>query len=112
MKILTSNNLSVRIMRRIYLIWILRRIKSPVFIKTVLLALVVWQSFSRISFFHIIRNSPSLLDPYASYEFFYSAFFNTELVVRVLVICFLAVILWIFRDFSKKTVFPDLLSGV
>jgi hypothetical protein len=93
-------------MRRVRTIYILRQIFSPTSMKIVMLFAVLKESFSVVSVPNVLANSPSLLNPIASYQFFTSAFLNTELVVRILLVATLALTLWLIRDLlSKPSVF-------
>jgi hypothetical protein len=69
----------------------------------VILFAVLRESFSAVSISNVIANSPSILNPLASYQFFLSAFFTTETTVRILFIATLALSLWLIQDFLKKT---------
>lgn len=98
MKILTK-----RIMRRVYSIWIMRKLKSPTTMKSAFLSVVLLKSFSVVSVSHVLANSPSILNPLASYQFFSNAFLLTDTFVRLLVISILAISLWLVQDFFKDS---------
>jgi hypothetical protein len=90
-------------MRRVYVAYILRKLLSPTSMKIVILFAILRESFSAVSIPNIIANSPSILNPLASYQFFLTAFFTTETTVRILVVATLALSLWLIQDFIKKT---------
>lgn len=98
-------------MRRVYAVWILRKLTSPTAMKLVMLFAVLKESFSVVSVSSILANSPSLWNPLASYRFFTSAFWNTETVVRFFCIACLALFVWIIRDFARKTALPQFRTG-
>ena len=90
-------------MRRVRTVYILRKLFSPTSMKLVILFAVLRESFSAVSIPNIIANSPSILNPLASYQFFLSAFFTTETTVRILFIAILTLSLWLIQDFIRKT---------
>jgi hypothetical protein len=90
-------------MRRVYTVWLLRKLSSPVAMKTLMLLAVLKESLSVVSLPHIVANSPSLLDPMANYRFFSNAFFTTEIGVRLLLLAFLAISFWLIRDLIQKS---------
>lgn len=98
-------------MRRIYAVWILRKLTSPTAMKLIMLFAVLKESFSVVSVSNVLANSPSLWNFFASYRFFMSAFWNTETVVRLLFIACLALFAWVIRDFARKTALPQLRTG-
>ena len=87
-----------RIMRRVYTVWVLKKLTSPIAMKLLILAGIMKQSFSLVSVSNVIKNSPSFLDPVASSTFVTRAFLHTELSVQFLTLATLALLLWFIRD--------------
>jgi len=98
--------LTKQIMRRVYFVYFLRKLFSPTAMKLVMLFAVLRESFSVVSVPNVLANSPSILNPLASYQFFTTAFWNTEITVRLLLVAFFALSLWLIQDFVKKTSTP------
>jgi len=94
--------LKKRIMRRVYAVWVLKKLTSPTAMKLLILAGILKQSFSLVSVPNIIQNSPSFLDPIASSAFVTNAFLHTELPVQMLAIATLGLLLWLIRDMIFK----------
>jgi len=93
-----------RIMRRVYAVWILKRLTSPVFMKLLILVGILRVSLSVVSVPNVLQNSPSLLsDPVASYAFFNAAFWNTDIAVKCLAIAIVATALWLVRDIFTES---------
>lgn len=87
-----------RIMRRVYTIWALRQIFSPFSMKLLILLGVMKQSANMIFVRSVLHNAPSTLNPVANYQFFSSAFFHTNVTVKLLLISILALSFWLLRD--------------
>lgn len=85
-------------MRRVYAIWVLRQIFSPFSMKLLILLGVIKQSANMIFVRSILYNAPSLFDPMANFQFFSSAFFHTNLTIKLLLISTLAMSAWLLRD--------------
>jgi hypothetical protein len=89
-------------MRRVYTVWVLKKLVSPTSMKLLVLAGVLKQSFLMVSVPNVIKNSPSLWNPVAISEFFSRAFLNTEISVQLLFIATLALTFWLIRDAMSK----------
>ena len=89
-------------MRRVYAVWVLKKLTSPTSMKLFVLAGVMRQSFAMVSVPNIIKNAPSFLNPVASYEFLTQAFLHTQISVQLLGIGILALSLWLIRDAMFK----------
>jgi len=94
------NNIQLKkqIMRRVYTIWFMRLLVRPTAIKFYLLCIMLWQSFSYVSFASVIKNLPNITHIKSLYSFFAYAFLNTEAVVQVFAIAAMAIILWLIKD--------------
>ncbi len=86
-----------KIMRRIYLLYILRRLRSPLCSKTILLCLSSIFLSLLVSIPNIIANMPHTAQ---ALPFIISAFVNTELIVQLVLICGGAAVILIIRDIT------------
>lgn len=86
------------IMRKIYLIWMFRKIFNVTVAKVVAIFVLVWQLTAYVSFANVVRNLPSLSDFSASYSFFESAVVNTEITTQVLMVAILMLGFFLVRD--------------
>lgn len=91
-----------RIMRRVYAVWILRRIFSPFSMKAVILLGAVKQSANLIFVRSVLHNAPGNFSPTANYRFFSDAFFHTGMTVKILLIFSVALSLWLVRDIFSR----------
>jgi hypothetical protein len=89
-------------MRRVYAIWILKKLTSPLFMKFLILVGMIRVSFSMVSIPNILKNSPSFLDTSASYQFFTTAFWHTEIGVKFIAVMILVFLCWLVRDLFKS----------
>jgi len=99
--------LTGRIMRRVYSVWVLKRLFSPVAVRVYILAALLWQSTQYVSLKYVFANAPGFESFGANYEFFMYAFSHTERVVPILLTGALAVGVWFAKDFYKDTLFPQ-----
>ena len=91
-----------KIMRRVYMIWVARRVVNPFTIKVAgLLAILAWMR-QYVSIKHVLYNSPSFANPAAAFSFFSHAFWNTGRVVEALTIALIVVGLFLVRDAIKR----------
>lgn len=86
-------------MRRVYAVWVLKKLTSPLFMKFLILVGMIRISFSMVSVPNILKNSPPLLDTAASYQFFTAAFWHTEIGVKLVAVSIVGLLLWLARDF-------------
>lgn len=93
--------LKKRIMRRVYMIWLFRKITSPFALESAaFMALTVWL-LHYFSLKHVIINALSLSSPASMFNFFTSAFMSTELIVQVLSLAVLAAFAVLARDIVR-----------
>lgn len=85
-------------MRKIYLIWMFRKIFNVTMAKVAAIFVLVWQLTAYVSFANVARNLPSFVDFSASYRFFESAVVNTEVTTQVLMIVILILGFFLVRD--------------
>jgi len=90
-----------RIMRRVYLVWLIRKILSPVTAKVLILAGLARQLFIFVSVKDVMINAPSVYDLSASFQFFGNAFINTGNAVQLSLLTAILLSLWLTRDFVR-----------
>mgnify|MGYP001604449589 FL=1 len=84
----TNSNLKLKkkIMRRIYMIWLSKKLITPFAMEVVLGIILMILLASNFSFFNVWHNAPILAKPISLIYFFALAFINTELLVKLLLI--------------------------
>ena len=91
-------NLQQKVMWRVYAIWFVRWLTRGMVWKFLVLALVVWQLTSYISFGHVWENAVSLRTLSGHYGFWLSAFTTTEHMVQFFLLLVLLVAVLLFKD--------------
>ena len=81
--------LTKKIMRRIYLMYVLRRATSARAVKLYVMLISTASVASLVSLSNVLANMPSLLDLRATLAFTLSAFLNTGVYVQLMVALFL-----------------------
>ena len=92
-----KNHLSQSIMRRVYAIYVLRSLGSPIALKTYILVLFAAGVASLVSVGNVVANVPTS-GFYALYDFSIYALMHTELIVQMLMGGAIALLIWILRD--------------
>ena len=77
-------DLKRKIMNRVYILFLIRKLKSPVVFEVVIFALSSIALFYMVSIERIIANSPHDLD--GLYHFWVGAFLGTKLVVKAILL--------------------------
>ena len=85
-----NQELTKRIMRRIYAVYVLRRATSARAVKLYALIVSTASVASLVSVSNVLANMPSLLDIRATLAFTFAAFLHTGALVQVFVAVFLA----------------------
>lgn len=104
-----NQQLEERIMRRIYIIYALRRVLSPFMVKIYVSLVLLWQLLAQISLASIIQNAPGL--DWGAAQFFFSAFVGTEWGVKLVLILAVLVATWLFKDVISFSLSPLAKSG-
>lgn len=91
-----------KIMRRVYMVWLVRKILSPATAKALILVGIVRQLFIFVSVKDVMINAPSVYDIAASFTFFGQAFMHTGLSVQLSLLASLSLFLWIIHDFVNS----------
>ncbi len=95
------SNLTKKIMRRVYVVWLLRQLLHPVGLRIIALVGIFWGLQSYISFRSVITNLSSTGNLLGGYSFWQSAFTHTELSVQILTLAAAAVLLWLVWDAGR-----------
>lgn len=97
-----SSIIKKRIMRRVYMIWVARKVANPLSLKLAgLLVTLLWLR-QYVSIKHVLYNSPSFTNPLETLGFFSNAFLSTTFVVEVLVVAVLALGFFLLRDAVRR----------
>ena len=96
-----NKKLKKRIMRRIYFMFFLRKMTSSFAIETYALVSFIGFLLSLVSFKNVFANMPSVTNVPALYNFYTSAFLNTEFVVQVLFAAAAGVLFLLVKDIIK-----------
>ncbi len=97
-----DTELTRRIMRRIYLIAVIRMFLHPVFLKSLIVAVFFWRSTAYVSYAHVIANAPSFFDIRSDVTFYGSALMQAEAATIALLFAIGALLIWISFDMIHK----------
>lgn len=93
--------LTRRIMRRVYLIAVIRVMIHPFVLKPLIVGAFFWQSTSFVSYQHVLANAPSLLDIESNIRFFSSALAHTSTITLYLYMGILLMVGWMLFDMAR-----------
>src|SRR3989344_5411986 len=96
-----SEKMRARVMRRVYIAYVVRRVLMPLPLKFIALVAIASFSAGFVSVGQVVRNFGSISAIGDMYRFGVSAFQNTELVVQVGVVLAAVVALFIIRDLAR-----------
>lgn len=96
-----SQNLKSKTMRRIYAVWFFKKLTSPFVVELFFLAAIFFGLTAYVSLKNIFNNTPSVFSPGAVAGFFASAFYETEMIVRVLFVGMLASLAFLLKDIKN-----------
>jgi len=91
------------IMRRVYVIWIFRRLTTPAMLKLYVFTTFMWQSAYYMSLPQVFANLPAITDVSANYSFAVTAFSRTELMMQVLFAGIVGIGAWFVSDLYRYT---------
>ncbi len=97
-------NLKKSVMRRIYVIWFLRQITSPLFLKTAAVALLLGKITSYVSLKDVVTNVPVSYGLVENYGFFQSALAHTELTTQLIMLTLGILCVWLARDIVSRSI--------
>lgn len=98
----TNTLLTKRIMRRIYLVWMIRLVLHPILLKTIIVGILFWRSTEYISYSNVIANAPRLTDIGSSLTFARGAVMHSESMTLVLLLGVLATATWLLSDIIHR----------
>ena len=98
-----NTELTKRIMRRVYLVWGLRMLISPLFLKSLIVLAFLYRSTAYISYSNVLANRPVISDIPRNLAFMRDAFMHTEVTSVLLITGTLAVSIWLATDFLRKS---------
>lgn len=90
--------ISNRIMRRVYVMFVLRKAISPYAVRTYAISISLAGVFSLVSIGNVIANMPALSDISGLTVFMLSALLHTETLVQFLIFGTITVGIWLARD--------------
>lgn len=93
-----SNGLKRKIMTRVYFFWFYKKITAPFVMELIVFAGLILGLSIYVSVGNVINNAPSLLSPANLFNFFTSAFFETELIVQLILLMIIVPIALLIRD--------------
>lgn len=105
---MTNQELKNNIMRRVYVIFFLRKLTSLFAIKVSALALLFVSANFLVSVRDVLINMPDMQHLNAVYHFYLSAFLHTELPVQLLIVAVLTLFVFIVKDIIYGTRKPSL----
>ncbi len=89
------------IMRRVYVIWIFRRLTTPAMLKLYVFTTFMWQSAYYMSLPQVFANLPAITDVSANYSFAVTALSRTELMMQVILAGILFLAVWFASDMYR-----------
>ena len=103
----TNSNLKLKkkIMRRIYMIWLSKKLITPFAMEVVLGIILMILLASNFSFFNVWHNAPILSKPISLIYFLALAFINTELLVKLLLISSIIILYSLSQKMIKSVVY-------
>lgn len=83
-----------KIMRRVYAIWVLKKVISLAFLRFVVLCGLAFMLAREVSVVNVLNNLPDITDIGANFNYFSFAFSNTELSVQLYLLGIIALVAW------------------
>lgn len=102
-------------MRRVCVIFILRKMTAPLSIKIFTLFFLFIAGNFLVSVKDVLRNAPSWRQAGALYDFYVSAFLHTEVAVQILLFGISVLFIMLFKDIlmnSKKSNMPKTIASL
>lgn len=98
-----ATQLQKQIMRRVYLVYVLRTVFQPAFVKLYIVLALLWQTTRYVSLPDVLYNASGALAPVKMYRFYIDAFANTEIAVQLIIFSVLLLGMWIVKDIAQGT---------
>jgi len=93
-----NQELTKRIMRRIYLVWSIRLALHPTTLKVLIAALLIVRSTTYVSYVNVFANMPTLLDVSAGMQFMKMAMYHAHPMTLVLLSSVVWLSVWAVAD--------------
>ena len=90
--------LKKRIMRRVYIISVIRRIFHPIVLKSIILAVFVVMGNILVSVPNVINNMPISTNISASFSFIMNALAHTDTLVQMIFLVSVILVVWLIKD--------------
>lgn len=97
-----NSELTARIMRRVYFVWALRMLLNPLFLKTLIVAVLIARSTEYISYANVFANAPQMTNIPQVFVFLRGAMIHTETMTLMILLATLALLVWLAVDFAHK----------
>ena len=98
-------------MRRVYALWLLKRVFSHAGTRALALAAVLFGVFTHVSVFQVLANAPVWTDLPGNAYFFSQAFLHTEFIVQITFALLLFSTTLVLFDFTARRVSSIALFG-
>lgn len=90
-------------MRRVYAIWLTRKLLSPMVLKSLIIIVFLQQIGQKVWVAKVFENAPSTVELSSFVNFYASALYNTTLAVQIFSVGIIVLLVWLFEDiFYKK----------
>lgn len=96
-----NKKLRNKIMRRVYAIWLFRRLSGPFAVELFFLGALSFGLSVYVSIRNVVNNTPSVFSPGAVAGFFASAFYQAEMIVQILFVGILASAVFLLKDIKN-----------
>lgn len=89
-----ETQLKNKIMRRVYAIWLLKKVISLAFLRFVVLCMFAFGLAREVSVMSVLNNLPNMTDIGANFNYFSFAFSHTEFSVQLYLLGIVALVSW------------------
>lgn len=89
-----ETQLKNKIMRRVYAVWMLKKVLSFAFLRFLVLCGLAFELFREVSVVNVLNNLPNVTDIAANFRYISFAFAHTEASVQLYVFGITAMVLW------------------
>ncbi|MAZ41104.1 hypothetical protein CL654_03225 [bacterium] len=101
---MTSPQLQKSIMRRVYAVWFLRKVTSPLFVRVYIMLALIFQLVRSVSVTDIVSNIGNV-KVFNTFNYLMDAFVKTEPAVQVYTMLFAALGIWVMYERRRQTQF-------
>ena len=93
-----TNQLKNKIMRRVYAIWLLKKVFSLAVIRASIFSLLMVEFIREVSVINVIHNLPAKTDIISDLNYLSSAYIGTELTVQICLVVMAVILFWFLTD--------------